>query len=428
MSRFPISLVLLLLAVGLGAVGWVVVDLRNRPVPQNVVFIVLDTTRADALGPYGYERETTPSLDRFAAESLVFERAYSHVPWTIPSVASMFTAKTPIGHGIVEWGQKLNDELLTLAEVFQSHGYQTHGIVSHHAFREAYNLHQGFDTYDLSIIEANNPSRSSTAPLVSERGLAAVDELATSESPFFLWLHYFDAHNDYMRHEGIDFGRRPRDVYDGEVLYQDQALGSFFDGLEARGLTDDTIVIVISDHGEEFREHGMRYHTGQLYDESVRIPLIMRFPGFAPARISGVIGESDVGPTLLSLMNLPVPEEFRGIAVEERERFIPYWAGRRLGETPNRGVYLETLRWQNRRGLVRDNWKLIHDLKSKEWLLYDLKEDPGEKVNLYKSKKNIRKSMKKELATHTSQERYVQSAEALDEETVRILRSLGYVD
>jgi len=340
----------------------------------------------------------------------------------------MFTSQTPIGHGIVEWGQRLDDELVTLAEVYQGQGYQTHGIVSHHAFREAYNLHQGFDEFDLSIIRAHNPAKSSTAPLVSERGLAALDTLTESESPFFLWLHYFDAHNDYMPHEGIDFGKTPRDVYDGEVLYQDQALGTFFDGLEARGLAETTVVVVIGDHGEEFKEHGMRFHTGQLYEESVRIPLIIRFPGFEPARIDGVIGESDVGPTLLSLMDMPIPPEFEGVAVEEEEQRFQLWFDRRLGPLPRRGVYLETFRWQQRQGLVRDNWKLIHDLKSEEWLLFNLKSDPAEKENLFDTKKKVRKSLKKELETYTSAERYIQGGEALDEETLEVLRSLGYVE
>jgi arylsulfatase A-like enzyme len=428
MTKFVARLFLALVILSALSVAWISHEARSRPIPRNVVFIVLDTTRADALGTYGYKRETTPSLDRFAEQSIVFERAYTHVPWTVPSVASMFTSLTPLGHGIVEWGQPLDDDFVTLAEVYQSQGYQTHGIISHHAFRSAHNLQQGFDVFDRSIIRTHDPQKASTATLVSELGLAALDKLTAAEAPFFLWLHYFDPHNTYMPHEGIDFGQTPRDLYDGEILYQDRALGTFFDGLEARGLAQSTVVVVIGDHGEEFEEHGTHYHSGQLYEESVRIPLLIRFPGFEPGRIKGVIGESDVAPTLLTLMGLPIPPEFEGVAVQEDKRLFPLWFDRRLGPTPGRGVYLETFRLlQRRQGIVRGNWKLIHDLKAKKWLLFNLKHDPGEKQNVFNSSKKIRKSLKKELASYTVRERFLISAEELDEETAEILRALGYV-
>ena len=237
--RAPIAVFGLLLLVA-GVLGYG--RLATPVPPSNVVFIVLDTTRADGLEPYGYERSTSPSLRAFAEQSLVFERAYTHVPWTVPSVASILTSVDPSQHGISDWGQQLMDEFVTLPEVFSEHGYATHGIVSHHALREEFNLHQGFETYDYSIVEANIPHLSSTGPLVTERGLEALDQLAYDERPFFLWLHYFDAHNDYMEHEGIDFGDTPRDLYDGELLYQDRALESLFQGLTERGLDDSTIV------------------------------------------------------------------------------------------------------------------------------------------------------------------------------------------
>ena len=178
---------------------------------RNVVLIVIDTLRADHLGAYGHARATSPRIDAFARESAVFERAYSHSPWTMPSVASMFTSLEPKDHGIADWKQPLDRGLLTLAEVLQARGFRTEGYVSHGVLSRLYQFDQGFDVYDASVVEGRLPREITTAREVTDLALQALER--PLPEPFFLWVHYFDPHDAYLKHDGHDFGERPIDLH-----------------------------------------------------------------------------------------------------------------------------------------------------------------------------------------------------------------------
>ena len=383
---------------------------------ENVVFIVVDTTRADHLGSYGYRRDTTPHIDRLARESAVFEQAYSHSPWTMPSVASMFTSLTPRDHGIVKWEQPLPVSHLTLAEHLQARGFHTAAFVSHLIFQPRYNYNQGFDDFDHSVLKKGDPVKISSSKEISD---LAIDWLDRAREPFFIWLHYFDAHAWYMSHESFEFGKRPIDKYDSEVRYTDEHIGRVLQALEERGLRDDTIIVFVADHGEEFHDHGGTRHSKTLFDELVRVPLVFHVPGFEAQRIPTVVSESDLAPTLCELLGVPVPEQFRG------EPFA--FDGSSFRVEGHRMVFMETLRKADKRGVRYDRWKLIHDREKQEYELFDLGADPEEKRNVVLKYAEVAERLKKSVEDHYRGERSLAEELQMSDRLRKQLEALGYL-
>ena len=394
------------------------------PRPEHLVLVVLDTTRADAMGYAGYRRDTTPNLDALAEESIVFDRAYSHAPWTIPSVASLFTSMTPVQHGISQWNQVLDEALLTLPEVLQQAGFSTRAVVSHHAFKPRFQFQQGFEHFDWSLIADEKAYDYAHAKSVTRLGLQAVDDARAEGRPSLVWLHYFDAHTKYLHHPEHDFGDKRRDLYDSELAFQDAAVGELIDGLRSRGALDDTALVILSDHGEEFLDHGGLKHTSTLYEELVRVPMLARLPGFAPGRVAAVAPTMDLAPTLLALLGVPVPEEFQGVPMT----IAPGEAGWTLLPAPDRPVYLETLRRKQRQGLVRGDLKVIHDLEADTWELYDLRRDPRERINLAEDRPDALAALRAELDRIRSGERAAAPEVPLGAEMRERLQALGYVE
>jgi arylsulfatase A-like enzyme len=385
--------------------------------PTNVVFIVVDTLRADHLGCYGYTRPTTPNLDRLARQATVFERAYSHSPWTMPSVASMFTSLPPRDHGIVSWEQRLPLAHLTLAEHLRTHGFRTAGIVSHVILRPEYNFDQGFEYYEDAVLEEGNPVDISSSAEVSDAAISWLHEEA--RAPFFLWLHYFDPHARYLQHPFPAYGSRPVDRYDSEIRHVDEQLGRVLDALRALELWDDTVIVFVADHGEEFRDHGGTEHSTTLYDELVRIPLIVHVPGFAPQRVESVVSESDIAPTLCRLLDLPVPTRFggRSLAFDETSFRVEQ----------DRTVFMETLRKADKRGVRYGRWKLIHDRETGKRMLFDLEEDPSERRNVIEEHPAVAESLERAIAEHYARERTPVEERALPDRLREQLEALGYL-
>jgi arylsulfatase A-like enzyme len=384
---------------------------------RNLLFVVVDTLRADHLGVYGHPRPTSPQLDRFAREAAVFEQAHSHSPWTMPSVASMFTSLEPKDHGIANWKQPLDTRLLTLAEHLKAHGYRTEGYVSHGVLSRLYQFDQGFDVYDSSVVDGRLPRDVTTAREVTELAIAALRR--PLREPFFLWVHYFDPHDAYLAHAGLDFGTQPVDRYDSEIAWTDRQLGRLLDALRESGRLERTIVVVLADHGEGFGAHRQLYHTSTLFQELLHVPLIVRVPGFPPQRVPDVVAESDVAPTLLALLGLPVPPEFRGRALKfERGRF------RTGGE---RMVVAETQRFADLRSLRAGRFKLIQDRATGRQRLFDLQADPDEQANLAKQRPDLVERLQAALDAHYASGSTRAPEKELPEDLERDLRSLGYI-
>ncbi len=392
----------------------------GQPQPaRNLVFVVVDTLRADHLGCYGYRRATSPNVDRLAAQSALFEQAQSHSPWTMPSVASMFTSLEPKDHGIANWKQPLDTGLLTLAEHLHGRGWRTEGYVSHGVLARLYQFDQGFDVYDSSVVEGRLPRDITTAREVTDLALQALPRLAAGSQRFFLWIHYFDPHDAYLDHPERPFGPQPVDRYDSEIAWTDRQVGRLLDGLKQQGLEERTLVVFVADHGEGFGAHRHLYHTVTLFDELLRVPLILRVPGLAAQRVAEPVALLDLAPTLLQLLGEPLPAEFEGRPVPLREgRFRP---------DPERRIVAETQRFADLRSLRVGRYKLIQDRAKGGRKLFDLQADPGEQRNLRRQRPELAAALLAELEAHYATGVKQAPGRELPPEVEEKLRSLGYV-
>jgi arylsulfatase A-like enzyme len=310
--------------------------------PPNVLFVCIDTLRADRLGCYGYARKTSPHLDRLAARGQRFERAYGTAPWTLPSTASLLTGLLPELHRATNFAAPVSPDAELLAERLAAAGYDSAAFVGNYFVQPIFGLAKGFAAYngDCSVDRTGVNSDK-----ISD---GAITWLAQArEKPFFLYLHYFDPHYNYIEHEGFTFGGEDSDrvysgadiydlregekqftdadrfrldsLYDSEVAFTDHHLGRVFAKLDELGLTGKTLIVVTADHGEALAEHGWIGHTLQLYEESVRVPLIVAGPGVAPEVVpaakprQGDQAERD----LLARLGLKTEEHPRGVLGEE---------------------------------------------------------------------------------------------------------------
>ncbi|MCZ7586125.1 MAG: sulfatase [Deltaproteobacteria bacterium] len=275
----------------------------------NIVVISLDTVRADHLGIYGYRRRTSPNITRLALRSSVFDRAYSATPWTLGSFAALWTSQLPSVAGIFDWGNHLKPPAVTLAEILRSAGYETHAVVSCDGLQRN-GIEQGFDVFDDSLNDRLDAYAALTSRDVTDAGIRALNR--ERRRPIFLWLHYFDPHEKYLDHPEFAFGSAEIDLYDEEIASTDFHIGLLIDFMLEKGLFRNTIIVLHADHGEEFGEHGGSRHAMTLYEEVVRVPLIIYVPERAPDRVKGLVSLVDVAPTLLSLAGVEIPSSFRG--------------------------------------------------------------------------------------------------------------------
>lgn len=316
---------LLIAAILVVAVGLFIV-LRSHTRP-NVILIVLDTLRADHLGIYGYERNTSPVLDSLAKETWIARYAISPAPWTPPAVSSMFTGLYATSHGMMppdgrELALKnsavLAESNLTLAEIFKSAGYQTIGVTPNPWIKEDFGFSQGFEQYFYR--------HRVRAEEINKAAFKVLDGMDKNR-PFFLFLHYLDPHDPYEPPE--EFAQmfsgnlsRPYTAevlqkinkYDGEIRYLDTELGKLFSHLKSKNLWDDTILVVLADHGEQFDEHGHTGHGFKLFNEEIHVPLFVKFGGSA-REIPYTVSSVDVFPTILELSGLPVPTHVQGVSL-----------------------------------------------------------------------------------------------------------------
>jgi arylsulfatase A-like enzyme/HEAT repeat protein len=327
----------------------------------HVLLITIDALRADHLGTYGYERPTSPGLDALAKEATLFERTYAQAPHSSYSLSSLETSEYL--HEIVELARPLPTE--TLATVFKAHGYHTAAFFTDGIFHtEGARLSQyrdqafGFALFD----HTNRESEDQT-----DRVLAEADRIKSlGEPPSFLWVHYFDVHEPYQE---TRFGTGNMDRYDSEIAHVDRELVRLLTELKKR-FGREIIVAITADHGEEFREHGGVYHGSTLYDEQVRVPLILKAAALAPKRLTQPVEVIDVAPTLLGLAGIKAPQSMRG-------RDLRALA---VGRVTDAGPVFSAV--LTKRMALRWPFKLIADLRFNLFELYDLEKDPSERKNL----------------------------------------------
>ncbi len=363
----------------------------------NVILILVDTLRADHLGMYGYERDTSPFLDAWATGAVVFDQAYAPSSWTRPSTVSLLTGLDPIHHRVEDRLDVIPPSLPLLGERLQVEGYATFAAITNPHVSSAWAFDRGFDVFD--DLEALGLGTGADA--VVDHVVARIDALAESE-PFFLYLHLIDPHTPFDPPPPFDarFPADPEDVgdyaiagYDGEIAFVDSQLRRLFEALRARGLEDGTMAIVTSDHGEELLERGGIGHGVNLFEEVLRVPLIVRFPdgAHAGARVAERVSLIDVVPTILSaLRDVPAAGlDGRDLTTLLGVRERP-WAARELFlslRTTGPDSHLM-------RGLLAGPHKYLRRSRpSASEALFDLEQDPSEIENLARARAGTRERM-----------------------------------
>jgi arylsulfatase A-like enzyme len=390
---------------------------RHSSTPQRVVIVSIDTLRPDHLGCYGYARPTSPEIDRFRRDAVLLRSAIAQVPSTLASHASLFTSLRPQHHGAsVAASSRLKPGVRTLAEVLRTAGFATASFNGGGQLHRSWGLDRGFDTYvsatDSSTAEIGEDTLSGQVA----RGTAWLDRIG--RRPFLLFLHTYEVHHPYtpaperLRQmesgysgnlpdrisirllEKINAGQRrlgPADLahieaaYDAEIASADAGFGELVRWLRERGLYDSTLVVLTSDHGEAFGERGrVGWHGDALYDEQIRIPLIVKLPGgrLAGTSIESQVREIDLAPTVLSELGLPIPAEFSGSAIDLAGGAAdhPPWAVATIDGNP-RSQTIRTLRWK---------WYDGH--------LYDLERDPRENHDLERGHRDLESDLENRLA------------------------------
>jgi arylsulfatase A-like enzyme len=373
-------------------------SVAGQPAPLAIVYLV-DTLRADHTGVYGYERPTTPHLDAFAEDAVVFEQAIVHSSWTKPSVASILTSLLPGQHRAVQLRDALDPSNRTLARHLDERGWATGAAIANSVIYGAESAFDpGFDFFAGLLGEGDRRTKLVDADVVVDTGLEWLE--SRRGLPSFLYLHTMDPHVPYGPPPPFDRmfephpteehpARDPRTdylepldrermvaQYDGEIAYGDQEFGRFVQALKDENLYDDALILFISDHGEEFLDHGRWLHGRSVFDELVRVPLVLKLPGnrHAGLRVERQVQGVDVVPTVLEAMGVPLPE---GLAGQPLQRAIE-------PETPARTALSEI----SHRGFVAHGVRSEEDKYIRRFspdddeLLFDLLEDPGEQSNV----------------------------------------------
>jgi choline-sulfatase len=453
-TRFRIAPFLALALTCLAACG-------PKPKPD-VVLVSIDTLRADAVGVYGGP-VPTPTLDGLAAQGVRFDRVFAPAPATAPSHATMFTGQDVLHHGLLRNGQPLPDAAATLAEAFHTGGWHTAGFVSSFVLDHRFGWAQGFDLWDDRIPEQGSTMRKEPYPGAfwsAERFAgfdrratvttqAAIEWLRDAPEPFFLFVHYFDPHapyappRPYLRRtaridvplddravQGVSADQLERLIqrYHGEVLYTDDSLGALLAAVASRARDRSTLVVVTADHGEGLGQHGWIEHATYLYDEQIRVPWILSWPGQLPAghEVHTPVGLVDLAPTILDLVGLPpLPgADGRSLAASARGGADP--VPRPL--FGDRHLVAEETGWGH--GVLSSvrtpAWKLIRSSDGTEQL-FDLAADPRELHDLRHERADVAAGLEGLLQEHDAEQPGAAPAAPVSEDTKRALRALGYL-
>ena len=428
--------------------------------PLNVVLIVVDTLRADHLSLYGYAKPTSPHLDAFARNAVVFTNVTAQAPWTSPSMASLFSSLYPSAHGVLHRTAadripRLADAHVTLAEVLAPAGWATIGVTANPWLAAGQGLAQGFDSYRVLKGGARLRAR--------EVNRFALSQLADDpQPPFFLYLHYMDVHGPYRAPDASQNRFRPSGetqpmpaeaiaalpdylriasaesladylaAYDAGIHYWDESFGQLLEALELRGLLDRTLVVVTSDHGEEFFEHGGFNHGRTLYQEQVHVPLVFwsKALGLGPKRIAHPVALIDVAPTILGLLGVPAPAAFQGVdrrssMLADRADAAPIFSEAAVAIG---GVPLPT---GSLRAVRSGDWKVVENLKTGELRIFDLSRDPSEQGRAA-SPAEARRARDLFQAWSQANRKIADTVEAedapIDAETRQRLEELGYLE
>ncbi len=406
--------------VALLAVGWWLM----RPTPPGlIVLISIDTLRADRLPRYGYTAGRTPALDAFARDAITFDRAYAHAPQTLPSHASMFTGQLPFEHAVRDnLGFTLSMDAVSLPELLSGAGYQTGGFVSSFVLRAETGMAQGFTTYDAQFPAAASDRSPGQVQRPGLQTLEATDRWldTLSDSRAFAFFHIYEPHKPYAppaAYQGL------ADPYDGEVAYADDIVGRLLASLKRRGLYDHATIIITADHGEGLGDHGEEEHGLFLYDEVMRVPLLVKLPDGqgGGSRRSDHVQHIDLLPTIAAIAAVAPPAGLRG------RNLMPLLDG--SGTITPQGIYAEALYaryhfgWSELTSLTDERYRFIQAPREE---LYDLEQDPDERTNLITDRTPAAAALRTALATLVAN-RPIDAPSAVSDADRQRLAALGYV-
>ena len=412
----------------------------------------MDTLRADHLGCYGYPKPVSPRIDAFARRATIFRHTVAQSSWTRPSTATILTGLMPVTHGVQTRRSSLSEKAVTLAEMLKARGYRTAGFITNGNVARSFGFGQGFETYKILSHNRNSAAE------VNARAAEWLDGLGKGKAPFFLYLHTVEPHAPYgpppafrqrfapgaqeeethMRilrllqrgkiQPSPELLRNLLDLYDAEIATNDAAFGDLMDLLVRRGLWEKTIVVFVSDHGEEFLDHGDWEHGKTLHTEMLDVPLILRIPGVGEGKmVERLAQHADIVPTLLVALGLPVPE-----AVEGRS-LVSWMAGG--GSPEEAGAEEAAFSWLDRdanrsAAVTTPDWRLI-EIRSPRpgHSLYDRRADPGERKDLAVDRSVRTGYLGGRLrAEERPRKGALQAGEGtIDEETRKQLQALGYM-
>jgi arylsulfatase A-like enzyme/Flp pilus assembly protein TadD len=385
--------------------------------PPNIVLITLDTTRADHLGAYGDRRAHTPNLDRIAGLGVLFERAVTVAPLTLPAHVSLLTGMYPFAHGVRNNGNfALRDNVPTLAAALQRDGYRTAAFVSAFVLDRRSGLARGFDVYDDRV---ELERRGADTVAAAARWMS---DTAADPRPFFAWVHLYDPHDPYDPPSPYRESFADR-LYDGEIAYDDEVIGTLLARIAEGGRDRATAIAVAGDHGESLGEHGEATHGLFVYESAIRVPLIIAAPSHVAAgrRLPALVRTIDLAPTLLEIAGVPSPAGIQGRSL------LPLVAGRAPGPAD---AYSETyfpqlyMNWAPLRSIQDGRWKFI-DAPVPE--LYDLANDARELDNLAPREPARTAALHRAFDVITGGGDGAMTAARVDRETAQKLAALGYI-
>jgi arylsulfatase A-like enzyme len=423
-------------------------DSLRTPPSVNVLFILIDTLRADRLGSYGYERETTPYIDDLARQGIRFANVQSQSSWTKTSMASLWTSVYPARTGVLHWDNALPPEPTLPAEIFREAGFRTTGIVRNGWVEANFGFDRGFETYIMphpirtaGRFQQHNPS---SHPLQGndENLTRTAEEFLRSNGHerFLLYVHYMDLHQyTYDSASGL-FGSTYSDAYDNALHWTDRNIGGLVRTLKDLDLFDKTLIVIASDHGEAFSEHGNEGHARDLHQEVTTTPWIISLP-FAleqPVVVEETVANVDIWPTLLDLLGLPALE---GVDGRSTLPLIRSGGSAVAQEDPEgRTIFAQIdQHWGNDKkpsrplvAVTRPPHRLIFESENPDRLkLYDLSQDPGETHNLATEQPELAEELRAEGEAYLSRaaELSWSSPEVeINEMRRRQLMALGYVE
>jgi arylsulfatase A-like enzyme/Flp pilus assembly protein TadD len=396
----------------------------------HVIFITIDTLRADRLGCYGYGQIQTPNIDALAASGVRFTHAYSPVPITLPAHTAIFTGSSPMATGVHDYlGNNVPPSAVTLAETLRQAGYSTGAFLGAAVLDSRFGLNQGFDTYfdhfDFKRVDQTNIDR------LERRGDLVVDEALgwlqrNPRRPFFLWVHLYDPHYPYLPPEPYAGQYRDR-PYDGEIAFADAQVGRLLSALREVPGYENSLVVLASDHGESLGEHGEKKHGFFVYNSTIHVPLLIKVPGVPPRVVEENVSLIDVMPTVLQALGLPAPAAMQGRSLLSALQGRP---SARASE-----VYAESylpllhFRWSPLRAL---HWRHLKYIDAPRPELYDTREDPQETRNLFAERQSTAHEIRSRLLNHIRRFTPASASSASEEQIAdpalrERLQSLGYL-